>query len=76
LKVSRFPLYPLLRLDPALVLLLASYAVTQIADVSMLWSGLLAGLIFLAFAGCAIAFDATARQMLLALRARIVEALG
>ena len=74
LKVSRFSPYHLLRLIPAFILLLASYSITQIVDVSILWSVILAGLIFLAFAGCAFAFDATTRQILLALYTRLKEA--
>ncbi len=76
LKVARFPVNHLLRLIPASVLILASYGVTQIADISILWSVVLAGLVFIAFLGCAIVFDATARQMLLALRGRLIEAAG
>jgi O-antigen/teichoic acid export membrane protein len=74
LKLARFPLYPLLRLIPALILVLVSYAITQVANVSVLWSVLLAGSIFVAFAGCVVAFDATARQMLLALYGRLIQA--
>jgi O-antigen/teichoic acid export membrane protein len=74
--VSRFPLRELLRLVPALLLLLASYVVTQIVDISMIWSVLLAGSIFLAFVGCAILFDATSRQIFQSLRARFLEAAG
>jgi O-antigen/teichoic acid export membrane protein len=76
LWVSRFPPAQLLRLVPALVLLLASYAVIQITDVSTFWSVLLAGSFFLAFVGCAIAFDATSRQIFQALRARLLGAAG
>jgi O-antigen/teichoic acid export membrane protein len=67
LKIARFSGTRLFRLFPALILILASYAVTQMAQVSFLRSLLFAGLIFLAFAGCAIAFDATTRQILLTL---------
>ena len=76
LWVSRVPPAQLLRLVPALVLLLASYAVIQITDVSMFWSVPLAGSVFLAFVGCAIAFDATSRQIFQALRARLLEVAG
>jgi O-antigen/teichoic acid export membrane protein len=75
-RLSRFPVYYLLRLAPALILILASYFATQIAGVSMFWCGLLAGLIFLAFAGCAVVFDATTLQIILALRARLMESVG
>jgi O-antigen/teichoic acid export membrane protein len=71
LMLARFQLHNLLRLLPALVLLLSSYFLTQMADFSALWSLLLAGIVFLAFAGCAIVFDATTRQIVLTLRARI-----
>jgi O-antigen/teichoic acid export membrane protein len=68
--VARFHLYNALRLVPAFLLMLTSYFVTQMAHMSVLWSWLCAALIFLAFAGCAIAFDATVRQMVLTLRVR------
>jgi O-antigen/teichoic acid export membrane protein len=73
-SAARFSPYPLLRLIPALVLVLASYFIAQTIDVSILWSVIIASSIFLAFIGCAIVFDATARQMVLALRGRLIEA--
>ena len=75
-KFSRFPAHRALRLAPALALVLMAYFGTQIMHASILWSGLFAGLIFLAFVGCAIALDATTRQIVLALRARLVELIG
>jgi O-antigen/teichoic acid export membrane protein len=71
--VSRFPVVHLARLAPALVLILISYAVTQLTDVSALEAVFLAVSVFIAFAGCALVFDATALQIIRALRARLVE---
>ena len=73
LTVAGFSPYQLLRLMPPLVLILASYVITQIVDISMLWSAFLAAVVFLVFAGCAIAFDATTRAFLLELRGRFLE---
>lgn len=75
-KLSRFSAHRALRLAPALALVLTAYFGTQIMHASILWSGLFAGLIFLAFVGCAIALDDTTRQIVLALRARLVESTG
>jgi O-antigen/teichoic acid export membrane protein len=76
LTVARFPANRLLRLIPALALVLLSYLISQIINGSMLQSGLIAGSVFLAFVGCSLAFDATARQMLRLLHARLIEAAG
>jgi O-antigen/teichoic acid export membrane protein len=68
LKVSRVPLCRLLRLAPALILILGCYVVS-LADLSMLSSVAIAGLMFAAFGGCAIAFDTSARRLVRPLRA-------
>jgi O-antigen/teichoic acid export membrane protein len=73
LTVARFRANHLLQLIPALILILMSYVVAQIASLSVSWSAGLAVLVFLAIAGFAIFFDATARQILLALRERFIE---
>jgi len=75
-KLSRLPFSQFLGLTPALFLLLSSYWAMQLIDPSALGSVLLAGLTFVAFAGCAVAFDATARQMLLTIRIRLATAVG
>jgi O-antigen/teichoic acid export membrane protein len=72
-KLSKLPLHHLLRLIPALILIVVSILVAQIGHVSPLSSVLLAGLIFFAFAGCALAFDVTARKVLRSLRTHLLE---
>lgn len=69
-KTSRLPVSHLLRLAPALILILISYFVTVVAELSISWSALFAALIFAAFVGCAYAYDATAWQTIRELRAR------
>ena len=73
LCLSRFSLYRLLVAIPALILILISYTITQISDISIFLSGLLAGLILLTFVGCGILFDTTAREMFTTVSARAVE---
>jgi O-antigen/teichoic acid export membrane protein len=70
--ISRFPINPLLRLAPVLVLIVASYLVTQLTDVSLVASTLFAGLVFIAFVLAAYVFDATAGQIILSIRARLL----
>jgi O-antigen/teichoic acid export membrane protein len=72
--LSRFPLRQLLRLIPALLLILTSYFAAQMIGLSTLEDLLLAGAIFVAFAGFALAFDGTARQMLAVFRVRLAGA--
>ena len=73
LTFARFSLYHLFRLIPGFVLLLASYLITRLTDISAVWSLLLAGLLFLVFSAFAIVFDPTARRILVAFRRRFVS---
>jgi O-antigen/teichoic acid export membrane protein len=75
-KAARLRASHLLRLIPAAVLIIVAYIVTQIAEVSVLTLSGLAVLVFFVFAGCAIALDATLRQMLQALHTRLVDVVG
>jgi O-antigen/teichoic acid export membrane protein len=70
---ARFSFHYLLRLIPALVLILLCYVITQTVSMSLLWSGVLAGLILMAFPGLAIVFDDTSREMFFALRKRLAQ---
>jgi O-antigen/teichoic acid export membrane protein len=74
--LSEIPFGHLLRLAPALALILISYFAAQAAEVSIPWSLLVASLVFLIFAGCAAVFDATARKIMATLRARLAESIG
>jgi O-antigen/teichoic acid export membrane protein len=73
LRFSRFPLYHLTRLIPGFVLLLVSYMIARLPEISAVWSVLLAGLAFLTFSIFTIIFDATARKILLAFRGHFVS---
>jgi O-antigen/teichoic acid export membrane protein len=72
--LARFRVAHLLRLLPALALLLAAYLFVRSGDLSTAWSAALAGSFCLAYVAAAVAFDATTRRMVLALRSRIVAA--
>lgn len=75
-ELSRFPLRQLLRVGPGIALILISYFAVHVANFSNLGSFLFAGVVCVAFAGCAIAFDATARHVLLTIRTRLATTLG
>ena len=66
----------LLRLVPALALLLASYVITQTTDFALLLKILIAGVIFLMFCGCAVIFDPTSRDILLRFSRRLISAVA
>jgi O-antigen/teichoic acid export membrane protein len=76
LAVARLRINHLLRIFPAALLIVASYAVTQIAGLSALVLSSLAVLAFFVFAVCAITFDPTLRQMLHTLCTRLIAAVN
>jgi hypothetical protein len=76
LKLARFQVGHLVRLLPALLLLLAAYVMASSTGLPTAGSALIAGLFSLMYAASAVAFDATARRSVLALRNRIVQALA
>jgi O-antigen/teichoic acid export membrane protein len=73
-KVSRFKGNHLLRLAPALGLILASFAVARMANVTAVSSVFLAGFCAIVFVVSAAVFDVFSRKILLALFARLVRA--
>ena len=73
-KLARLRSHQLLRLIPALGLVLVSYFIALSSSISPLYRIIFAGLVFFAFAGCAIALDATSRKLLQTLRQRLASA--
>ena len=73
---AKFRLQHLLRVAPALGLLLVSYLIAQahVVTGSILWSTVLAGAMALVSAGAAMIFDSTSRQIIGRLRVRLMAA--
>jgi O-antigen/teichoic acid export membrane protein len=73
-KLARLRSHQLLRLIPALGLVLVSYFIALSSSISPLYRIIFAGIVFFAFAGSAIALDATSRKLLQTLRQRLASA--
>jgi O-antigen/teichoic acid export membrane protein len=74
LHAARIRMRELLRLSPVMVLVAGAYTIAQPYDVAPLWSLLAAVCVLVGVAVCAAVFDVTSRQMLLALRGRLIAA--
>jgi O-antigen/teichoic acid export membrane protein len=74
LTVARLRINHLLRIFPAALFIVVSFAVAQIPGLSILTLTSLAALSFVVFAVCAITFDATLRRLLHTLCTRLIEA--
>ena len=75
-KFSRISVHQLLRLIPALVLILISYLWVLLGHFPLIWSLLFDGSIVLAFAACAMVFDPMTKQTALAVSARLIKAVS
>ena len=73
LGLAQFQVRILLRLIPALVLILLCYLVTKITGIPVLAYCCLAALTFFAFAACAVIFDKTIRQFIITLRVHLAN---
>ena len=73
-KLARLRSHQLIRLIPALGLVLTSYLIAHSSTSSALYRIIFAGVVFFAFLGCAIALDATSRKLLQTLGQRLASA--
>jgi O-antigen/teichoic acid export membrane protein len=73
-NAARIQMVQMLRLLPAIVLVTGAYTITQPFDIAPPWSLLIAACVFVGVAVCAAVFDVTSRQMLFALRGRLIAA--
>ena len=73
-KLARLRSHQLLRLIPALGLVLVSYFIALSSSISPLYRFIFAGAVFLAFVGCGLAVDATSRNLLRTLWERLASA--
>lgn len=67
MKLAKFRIHNLVGLIPGLVLMCASYAIIQLANIPALWTLAVGALVFLIFVACAMIVDATLRRIALGL---------